>query len=78
LFFREFEAEPSPIIVNPHPCCPFQGQILTITGIPASQNNLHIYDLAGKLVKALPETEMSTSLLPGLPLGKPSQATRIG
>jgi len=52
--------------------------VVTITGIPASQNNLHIYDLAGKLVRALQETEMSTSLLPGLPLGKPSKATRIG
>jgi len=50
----------------------------TLSIIPASQNNLHIYNLAGNLARALPETEMSTSLLPGLPLGKPSQATRIG
>jgi len=52
--------------------------MVTITGIPAFQNNLHIYNLAGRLLRALPETEMSTSLLPGLPLGKISRASRIG
>ena len=60
------------------PCLCLKLPVVTITGIPASQNNLHIYDLAGKLVRALQETEMSTSLLPGLPLGKPSRASSIG
>jgi len=35
-------------------------------------------DLAGKLLRALEETEMSTSLLPGLPLDKTCKASRIG
>ena len=60
------------------PCLCLKLPMVTITGIPASQNNLHTYDLAGKLLRALPETEMSTPLLPGLPLGKISRASRIG
>ena len=60
------------------PCLCLKLPVVTITGIPAFQNNLHTYDLADKLVRAMQRTEMSTSLLPGLPLGKSSQATRIG
>ena len=51
---------------------------ITITGSPAFQNNLHIYYLAGKLLRAMQRTEMSISLLPQLPPGKISRASRIG
>ena len=33
--------------------------MLTISGIPLSESNIYIYDIAGNLVRILSETEMS-------------------
>ena len=64
------------LVADPRLCLKLP--VVTITGIPASQNNLHIYYLAGKLARAIQRTEMSTSLLLILPLGTTCKATRIG
>lgn len=56
-------AAPDQALINgavyPNPCCPVEGQVLTISGIPLSESNIYIYDIAGNLVRILSETEMS-------------------
>ena len=49
-----------PIIIYPNPCCPNQGQIITIANLSlTSEVKIYIYDLGGNLIRTLADSDAS-------------------